>query len=106
MYILWLINSNLVNKAYDSLQDTLQAGKRKVQAETKNKHLHRRHPDKQIRFTKGDHLKSLAKACELDPIPTKLLKDNLDILLPTLTSIVCKSLSTGKFLDNLKEALL
>ena len=35
-------------------------------------------------------MKSLTKACELDPIPTKLLKDNLDILLPTLTSIVCK----------------
>ena len=51
-------------------------------------------------------MKSLAKACELNPIPMKLLKDNLDILLPTLTSIVCKSLSTGKFLDNLKEALL
>ena len=51
-------------------------------------------------------MKSLAKACELDPIPTKLLKDNLDILLPTLTSIVCKSLSTGEFSDNLKEALL
>ena len=49
-------------------------------------------------------MKSLAKACELNPIPMKLL--NLDILLPTLTSIVCKSLSTGKFLDNLKEALL
>ena len=36
----------------------------------------------------------------------KLLKDNLGILLPTLTSIVCKSLSTGEFSDNLKEALL
>ena len=51
-------------------------------------------------------MKSPAKACELDSIPMKLLKDNLDILLPTLTSIVCKSLSTGKFSDNLKEALL
>ena len=51
-------------------------------------------------------MKSPAKACELDPIPMKLLKDNLDILLPTLTSIVCKSLSTGEFSDNLKEALL
>ena len=51
-------------------------------------------------------MKLLAKACELDPIPTKLLKGNLDIQLPTLTSIVCKSLSTGEFLVNLKEALL
>ena len=51
-------------------------------------------------------MKSPAKACELNPIPMKLLKDNLDILLPTLTSIVCKSLSTGEFSDNLKEALL
>ena len=51
-------------------------------------------------------MKSPAKACELDPIPTKLLKDNLDILLPTFTSIVCKSLSTDEFSDNLKEALL
>ena len=54
MYILWLINSNLVNEPYDSLkQDTLQAGKRKVQADSRNKHLHRRYPDEQIRFTKG-----------------------------------------------------
>ena len=36
-----------------------------------------------------------AKSCELDPIPTTLLYDNVDILLPTITNIINTSLITG-----------
>ena len=36
-----------------------------------------------------------AKSCELDPIPTTLLYENLDILLPTITNIINTSLTTG-----------
>ena len=36
-----------------------------------------------------------AKFCELDPIPTTLLYDNLDILLPTIINIINTSLTTG-----------
>lgn len=38
-------------------------------------------------------LASPTKSCELDPLPTKLLKQCLDYLLPAITSIVNKSLS-------------
>ena len=34
-------------------------------------------------------------SCELDPIPTTLLYENLDILLPTVTNIINTSLTTG-----------
>ena len=36
-----------------------------------------------------------AKSCELDPIPTTLLYENLDTLLPTITNIINTSLTTG-----------
>ena len=35
------------------------------------------------------------KSCELDPIPTTLLYENHDILLPTITNIINTSLTTG-----------
>ena len=40
----------------------------------------------------------------LDPIPTKLLKKCLDILVEPITSIVNKSLSEGKFPEKWKMA--
>ena len=42
-------------------------------------------------------MSSATKSCQLDPIPTWLLKENLDHVLPLLTSIVNQSLSTGTF---------
>ena len=36
-----------------------------------------------------------AKSCQLHPIPTTLLYQNLDILLPTITNIINTSLTTG-----------
>ena len=45
-------------------------------------------------------------SCELDPISTKLLKDNIDTLLPGITSIVNISLQNGYFSNKLKEAVI
>ena len=46
-----------------------------------------------------------AKSCELDPIPTTLLYENLDILLPTITNIINTSLTTGIVPRDLKTAV-
>ena len=45
-----------------------------------------------------------SKSCNLDPIPTALLKDHIDCLLPSLTNIVNKSLLSGSFPPSLKVA--
>ena len=47
-----------------------------------------------------------AKSCELDPIPTTLLYENLDILLPTITNIINTSLTTGIVPRDLKTAVV
>ena len=47
-----------------------------------------------------------AKSCELDPIPTTLLYENLDILLPTITNIINTSLTTGIVPLDLKTAIV
>ena len=49
---------------------------------------------------------SAKKWCVLDPFPTNVVCDSLDVLLPVITSIVNASLSTGYFPDNWKEAII
>ena len=49
-------------------------------------------------------LSSQDKSCDLDPLPTKLLKSCLDILLTPITNIVNLSLESGSFPDVLKES--
>ena len=39
--------------------------------------------------------KTVPKSCDLDPIPTELLYENLDVVLPTITSIINISLASG-----------
>ena len=51
-------------------------------------------------------VKSPTKSCNLDSIPTWLLKDCLDTLLPVITKIVNLSLSSSVMPDKLKEAIL
>ena len=46
------------------------------------------------------------KSCSLDPVPTWLLKQNIDIILPVITSIVNESLSSGTFPTALKVAIV
>ena len=42
----------------------------------------------------------------LDPFPTNVVCDSLDVLLPVITNMVNASLSTGYFSDNWKEAII
>ncbi len=51
-------------------------------------------------------MKSPNKSCCLDPMPTELLKKCIDILIKPITAIVNKSLSTGRFPDCRKCALV
>ena len=46
------------------------------------------------------------KVCLLDPIPTFLLKDCLDILLPFITKLVNYSLIQGSFPNAFKKAVV
>ena len=49
---------------------------------------------------------SQSKSCELDPIPTDLLKRCIDPLLPVITTIINKSLETSTVPDSFKEAIV
>ena len=49
-------------------------------------------------------LKSAPKTCELDSIPTPLLIECLDVLLPSITAIINSSFHTGKFPEAFKRA--
>ena len=51
-------------------------------------------------------MSSATKSCQLDPIPTWLLKENLDHVLPLLTHIVNHSLSTGTFPKGAHSAII
>ena len=46
------------------------------------------------------------KSYEIDSIPTWLLKECIDELLPLITTLINRSLSTGKFPDHFKEAII
>ena len=49
-------------------------------------------------------VKSASKSCDLDPIPTHILKSLLDILIKTITTIINLSLESGTFPLLFKEA--
>jgi len=46
------------------------------------------------------------KQCATDPIPTQLLKDNVDLLAPFLTELLNRSLSSGVFPKQFKTAFI
>jgi len=46
------------------------------------------------------------KQCDLDPLPTSLLKKCLPVLAPTIANIVNLSLSTGVFPSNFKQSIV
>lgn len=59
----------------------------------------------------ADHVKNLIKkmsikTCELDPLPSVLLSDCIDKLLPAITDIINTSLSSGVFPENFKSAIV
>ena len=47
-----------------------------------------------------------SKFCDLDPLPVSLVKEFAAGLAPTLTKLLNRSIPTGEFSGNLKEALL
>ena len=49
-------------------------------------------------------LSSSSKSCDLDPIPTSVLKNCLDILITPIIDIITISMETSKFPKNFKEA--
>ena len=49
-------------------------------------------------------INSPRKTCDLDPIPTELLKSCLDVLLVSITQMVYLSLISGVFLDTFKTS--
>jgi hypothetical protein len=50
--------------------------------------------------------KSPTKSCELDPVPTYLLKECADELIPAITRVVNQSLSSAKVPGTLKHAVI
>ena len=49
-------------------------------------------------------LGSSSKSCDLDPIPTSVLKNCLDIIITPITDIINISMETSTFFQNFKEA--
>ena len=47
-----------------------------------------------------------SKSCELDCLPTHILKDHIDSFIPILTKIVNLSLGRGVFSEDWKTAIL
>ena len=50
--------------------------------------------------------RSAKKSSSLDPMPTTLVVQCLDELLPVITAIINKSLMSGHFVDKWKEAIV
>lgn len=51
-------------------------------------------------------IRSLAKSCDLDPVPTDILKEFLDVLLPFLTRLCNSSIAEGCLPTSLKQAIV
>ncbi len=49
---------------------------------------------------------SKTKSCLLDPLPTWYLKQNISVFAPVITPMINMSLSTGKFPEPLKQAII
>ena len=50
--------------------------------------------------------KSEAKMCELDPMPSSLVKEYAAVIAPIITQIISKSVDEGTVSENLKNAIL
>ena len=50
--------------------------------------------------------KSQAKMCELDPMPSSLVKEYAAVIAPIITQIINKSMDEGTVNENLKNAIL
>ena len=64
-----------------------------------------------FKLVTNDHIEKLimessTKSCTLDPIPTWLLKECTEEMVPFITELINKSLSSGVFPENMKSALV
>ena len=50
--------------------------------------------------------KTNSKTCESDPIPSRIIKENTEILLPIFTRIIKASLQTGNFINDWKTSIV
>ena len=50
--------------------------------------------------------KAAKKSCPLDPMPTSVVLEVLDVLLPVITNMINLSFESGEFASDWKEALL
>ena len=50
--------------------------------------------------------KAAKKSCPLDPMPTSVVLEVLDVLLPVITNMINLSFESGEFASHWKEALL
>jgi len=50
--------------------------------------------------------KSPAKSCILDPVPTVMIKQCIDDIVPVITAVINSSLHTGVFTSQFKRAVL
>jgi len=48
-------------------------------------------------------IKSSDRTCFLDPMPTRLVKAHIDILVPTITKMVTEFLLSGPFSNDMKK---
>ena len=58
------------------------------------------------KFIRDLVLKSPTKSCSLDPIPTGILKEHVDLVATPITNIINESFSSGVFPDSLKEGVV
>ena len=77
----------------------------RADVEFKGKHLIHFTPASQDEVRKVI-MKSPVKSCELDPVPTWILKECLDHVLPIITAIINKSLSESLVPSSFKKSLL
>ena len=99
-------NEFFVNKIV-KIRDSIGAGAAVAEVPLPNRTCSLDH----FTLTSGQELaKILAKmstaTCELDPMPSSLVKKNLDVILPTLVILVNRSLQSGTFPSELKSAVV
>ena len=59
-----------------------------------------------MQCVKNTILQSSQKTCSLDPLPTSLFVECLELLLPAVTAVINQSLHTGVFPSVFKEAII
>ena len=94
-------NSHNPRRLWNSINNILLRSPPPALPELTNSHVFERASEDEI---KKLILSSSSKSCDLDPIPTSVLKNCLDILITSITDIINISMETSTFTPNFKEA--